>query len=98
MNCPQCGLTNPPNVIICAKCQTPLPVRRSGVSPSLTGVPHLEEADQTIIKGVATGGPGGSAAGAREARISAGVLRKGSVLGDRYEILKQLGGGGMGTV
>jgi eukaryotic-like serine/threonine-protein kinase len=98
MNCPQCGLTNPPNVIICAKCQAPLPVRQSGVSPSLTGVPHLEEADQTIIKGVATGVSGGFAAGAREARISAGVLRKGSVLGDRYEILKQLGGGGMGTV
>jgi tetratricopeptide (TPR) repeat protein/predicted Ser/Thr protein kinase len=56
------------------------------------------EADQTLTGGVAGGGSALSAAGARKARISEGTLQVGSVLADRYEILKKLGEGGMGTV
>jgi eukaryotic-like serine/threonine-protein kinase len=98
MNCPQCGLTNPPNVIACTKCNTPLPVGQPGVNSLSTGALTPEEVEQTLTNGVSTGGSPGPAAGARKARLSERVLREGSVLGDRYEILKQLGEGGMGTV
>src|SRR5580658_4049732 len=40
----------------------------------------------------------GNAAGNRETNPSEGALRVGSVLGGRYEILQQLGEGGMGAV
>ncbi len=98
MECPQCGLGNPPEVSACTKCKTPLPVRESGVPSPSSGAFIPEDADQTLTGGVAVGGSSRSAAGARRARISEGALRIGSVLADRYEILQQLGEGGMGAV
>jgi len=98
MDCPQCGLTNPPNVIACLKCKTPLPVKQAGVSTPSAGPLTPKQADQTITNGESTGGSPSPAAGARKSRASDGALRIGSVIGDRYEILKQLGEGGMGTV
>jgi eukaryotic-like serine/threonine-protein kinase len=95
MDCPQCGLPNQSGVIACAKCRTPLPFGPAGVtSPSVgTFLP-----DQTITNGVATGRSPRTDAGAPQARLSESALRVGSVLGSRYEILLQLGEGGMGTV
>ncbi len=98
MECPQCGLGNPPEVSACTKCKTPLPVRESGVPSPSSGAFLPEDADQTLTGGVVVGGSSRSAAGARRARISEGALRIGSVLADRYEILQQLGEGGMGAV
>src|SRR5437879_6678482 len=98
MECPQCGLMNPPNVSTCTKCKTALPVRESGVASSSAGAFVPEDADQTRTGGTAVGGSSRSAAGTRKARIAGGALQIGSVLADRYEILQQLGEGGMGTV
>jgi len=89
MDCPQCGLNNPPNAVSCINCKTPLPA---------AGSSNLGQAEQTLSNVVPTGGFPVSAAGAREARISTAALGPGSVIGGRYEILKQLGEGGMGAV
>jgi tetratricopeptide (TPR) repeat protein/predicted Ser/Thr protein kinase len=98
MECPRCGLINSPNVIACVKCKTPLPVWESGVTSPPTGAPIPKELDHTLTGGVAGGGSPRSATGTRQALISEGVLQVGSVLAGRYEILEQLGEGGMGTV
>jgi tetratricopeptide (TPR) repeat protein/predicted Ser/Thr protein kinase len=98
MECPQCGLANPPGASACTKCKTPLPVRESGVRSPSAGAFIPEDADQTLTGGVAGGGSSPTAAGARKARISEGTFRGGTVLAHRYEILQQLGEGGMGVV
>ena len=98
MECPQCGLINPANVFVCAKCKTPLPVGESGVISPAAGAFIPEERDQTLTSGVAQGGSLRSATGARRTKISKRALQVGSVLGNRYEILEQLGEGGMGAV
>jgi tetratricopeptide (TPR) repeat protein/predicted Ser/Thr protein kinase len=98
MDCPQCGLTNPSNVTVCAKCSTPLPIGQNGVTSPSARAFLLKESDQTIANGAAAHESPGPGATARTAGISETVLQVGSVLGDRYEILKQLGEGGMGTV
>jgi eukaryotic-like serine/threonine-protein kinase len=98
MDCPQCGLTSPPNVTVCAKCMTPLPIAQLGATVPSTASSLPKETDPTISSEGAAAGSPSSAAGARKARISDGALRTGSVLGGRYQILKQLGEGGMGTV
>jgi tetratricopeptide (TPR) repeat protein/predicted Ser/Thr protein kinase len=98
MDCPQCGLTSPPGVIACPQCKTPLPVRpASGSSPS-PGTFHANEADPTIAGEASTGGSHSNASGNRKSNSSEIDLRPGIVLGGRYEILQQLGEGGMGAV
>jgi tetratricopeptide (TPR) repeat protein/predicted Ser/Thr protein kinase len=98
MDCPQCGLTNPSNVIACVKCSTPLPMGSPNVTSPSAGTFLSREADQTINNGAAGGGDPRSAPGRSTARAPLKVLQVGSVLGDRYEILEPLGEGGMGTV
>jgi tetratricopeptide (TPR) repeat protein/predicted Ser/Thr protein kinase len=98
MDCPQCGWTNPSNVIACVKCSTPLPSGSSSIASPTAGAFRSREAEQTINDGAATSGAPGSAPGVGTSRTSEKVLQIGSVFGDRYEILEQLGEGGMGTV
>lgn len=89
MECPRCGLVNRPNATTCVKCETPLPVGKAGVTPRSSGAFLPEDADETFA---------GGATGASESGVSDGPLKVGSVLAGRYEILKQLGEDGMGTV
>jgi eukaryotic-like serine/threonine-protein kinase len=98
MDCPQCGLTSPPGVIACPQCKTPLPVQPASVSSLLHGTSNASEANPTIANEAATVGSPRNVAGNRKTNPSEGALRVGSVLGDRYEILQQLGEGGMGAV
>jgi tetratricopeptide (TPR) repeat protein/predicted Ser/Thr protein kinase len=98
MDCPQCGLPNPSDEIVCKKCSTPLPVSLGGVTTPSAGGRLPQRLDQTITSGVATGGAPSVPAGAGKARSREESLRVGSVLGKRYEILEQLGEGGMGAV
>jgi eukaryotic-like serine/threonine-protein kinase len=94
MECPQCGLTNPPGVIICTSCSTPLPAsdRTLTIAPSAT--PGVPGGSNRKIDGMS----GWSAPAAPVGAGSSTPMELGRVLGHRYEILQMLGEGGMGTV
>jgi tetratricopeptide (TPR) repeat protein/predicted Ser/Thr protein kinase len=98
MDCPHCGLANPSEEIACRKCNTPLPVSPGGVTTPSAGAHFSRKPDQTITSGVATGGSPSTPISAGKTRSPEESLRVGSVLGKRYEILEQLGAGGMGAV
>lgn len=93
MECPQCGLTNPPDVAICTSCSTPLPTgdRTVTITPSIPGTPA---GPNRRIDGMS----GWSAPAASGAAGFSSPIELGRVLGHRYEILQMLGEGGMGTV
>src|SRR5260370_33372626 len=97
MECPQCGLVNPPDVSACTKCKTPLPAEESGVTSLSAGGLVPEDADQTLSGGTALGSSPRSAAGVRRARFSEGNLQAGTLLADAYEILQRLWEGGVGA-
>jgi serine/threonine protein kinase/tetratricopeptide (TPR) repeat protein len=94
MECPQCGLTNPPGVIICTECSTPLPAS----DLTLTITPGATPGAPASPGRGADGMSGWSAPAATGATGTSGLLELGRVLGHRYEILQLLGEGGMGTV
>src|SRR5271168_2058826 len=97
MDCPQCGSTNPSGVNACAKCSTPLPAGKIGAAPSSADTFIHKESDPTIHGGIGTGERPATAE-APKARPQQSGLQVGSVIGGRYEILQQLGQGGMGAV
>lgn len=90
MDCPQCHTTNPPTASRCSKCDTPLVVdsstlvdaAESSSNPNLT-LDNWSAPTTPSITGSA---------------LVSGELQPGMLLANRYEILSQLGGGGMGTV
>ncbi len=94
MECPECGLTNPPGVIICTSCSTPLPAsdRTLTITPSTT--PGTPGASAPRIDGMS----GWSAPAAVLGAGSSSPIELGRIIGHRYEILQMLGEGGMGTV
>ena len=94
MQCPQCGLTNPPGIATCTACSTPLPVsdRTLTITPSATPDAPADS-DHTMDNA-----SGWSAPGATGRVGSSSSLEPGRVVGNRYEILQLLGEGGMGAV
>jgi tetratricopeptide (TPR) repeat protein len=91
MDCPQCQTPNPTNAVRCEHCDLPLGLEE----PTLAGGPEAEgDLNRTVDNWsapVTFPSPGDAAA-------ASGELQPGSVLANRYEILSQLGVGGMGTV
>ncbi len=101
--CPVCQTSNPDSSIACGKCATPNPFLTSaGDSGELTIAASFPGSD-ALSGGLTTPldsamGSAGAAAASRARSASGATLFPGAKLAGRYEILKMLGEGGMGTV
>ena len=88
MQCTQCGLSNPPGTSVCTHCSTPLPLDDASLLDSATSC----GGDQTLTHDWS------EPAAPIHHTASAERFRAGQMLGNRYQILKLLGEGGMGAV
>jgi serine/threonine protein kinase/tetratricopeptide (TPR) repeat protein/TolB-like protein len=93
VECPACHTENPPGSTTCQRCRTPFAIEAATILMNTRDLAETVVADP----GGGTGWsmPAQAAGGAPDA---SGPLKPGMVLGERYEILKRLGEGGMGAV
>src|SRR5579863_1913198 len=107
MRCPYCKAENPPNAAACAKCGKATPVSEStfigeeAPRKESTPVGKSEQSQPTPAGGKTPGTPGGWSIASTRApapALPAGEIVAGTILGERYEIISQLGQGGMGAV
>src|ERR1700722_16021888 len=106
VECPACHTSNPPESIICSKCSAPfgidsvtLVVETPGTSPTLLDPDGTQVFNERSVGASATAGTGWSVPVQKlTATDPKAQLEPGMTLGERYEILKRLGEGGMGAV
>src|SRR5579863_10222213 len=107
MRCPYCKAENPPNAAACAKCGKATPVSEAtfigeeAPRKESTPVGKSEQSQPTPAGGKTPGTPGGWSIASTRApapALPAGEIVAGTILGERYEIISQLGQGGMGAV
>jgi serine/threonine protein kinase/tetratricopeptide (TPR) repeat protein len=102
--CPVCQTSNPDSSAACGKCATPNPFLTSAGDSGERTIAAPFPGSDAMSGGLTTpldsamGSPGAAAAASRARSVSGASLFPGATLAGRYEILKMLGEGGMGTV
>src|SRR5262252_8048875 len=89
MICPACRAKNPDGAVACLTCKSELPQPPKNISPEMEGMQTI--APPSNFQEWARG------SGAAASAVSV-VLPEGVEIGHRYQVLKLLGVGGMGTV
>src|SRR5580704_1902322 len=104
VECPSCHTSNPPESRLCSKCSAPFGIDSATLvidtSPAPSVDPGATQAfSEVSLQATAVGGTGWSVPMQRPDAPSPGSpVEEGVLLGERYEILKRLGEGGMGAV
>src|SRR5215469_3442594 len=107
MECPQCGLANPPGTSVCTSCRTPLPdsdrtLNLTDPGPDTDWTLNLTDRSPDALASERTvdnvNGWSVPAEVTAATAAGSGALQPGHVLANRYEIQQVLGEGGMGAV
>src|SRR4051812_48389645 len=99
LECPICRTSNPAGSSVCAKCSTPIDIATIVIDPaSPHDFPSAGDPEATMAAVADADAVGWSVPIQKKHTVPFGPLEPGAVLGDRYEILKSLGEGGMGAV
>jgi serine/threonine protein kinase/tetratricopeptide (TPR) repeat protein/TolB-like protein len=105
VECPACHTSNPPESRLCSKCSAPFGIDTATlvIEPPETSTALDADGTQVFtevsLAATAVGGTGWSVPVQKLTSSESGTsLQPGVMLGERYEILKSLGEGGMGAV
>ncbi|MGB6945665.1 MAG: protein kinase [Bryobacteraceae bacterium] len=104
VECPTCHTTNPPESRLCSKCSTPFGIDSTTLVAEASPPPPTDPDATQVFTEVSlaptvVGGTGWSVPLQRSgASDPSSPIEEGLILGERYEILKRLGEGGMGAV
>ncbi len=105
VECPACHASNPPDSRLCSKCSAPFGIDsatlaiESSVTSALLDPDGTQVFTEVSLGAAAPGGTGWSVPVQKVTATNPSVsLEPGMLLGERYEILKSLGEGGMGAV
>ena len=106
VECPACHTSNPPESRLCSKCSAPFGIDSAtlAIEPAVTSAALLDPDGTQVFTEVslaatAVGGTGWSVPVQKLTSTNpSAALEPGMMLGERYEILRSLGEGGMGAV
>jgi serine/threonine protein kinase/TolB-like protein len=99
VECPICRTSNPSGSSVCTKCSTPIDLATILIDPaSSRDAPASGDPEATMAAVADAGATGWSVPIQKKPSNPTVALEAGAMLGDRYEIIKSLGEGGMGAV